>query len=97
MSALKTCKITGVAPGMPCSWELQLSQSVLRICAVTEPQHVFLHLQLIVLEGAAVQCEELPTLTKQVPPLLSSPLGSGRIKAPFPTTLRRITEVNGGF
>lgn len=87
----------GVAPGVPCLWELQLSQPVLEICPVTKLQCVFLHLQLIVLVGAGVYHVELPTLTKQVPPLLSSPLGSGRIKAPFPTTLRRITGVNGGF
>lgn len=57
-------------------------------CAATEPQRVFLHLQLIVLVGVAVAGVELPTLTKQVPPLLPSPLGGGRIKALFPTTLR---------
>lgn len=48
----------------------------------------FLHLQLIVLVEGAAAGVELPTLTKQVPPVLSSPLGAGRIKALFPTTPR---------
>lgn len=73
---------------VPCSWGSlpQFSQQLLGVCSATEPQHVFLHLQLIVLVEVAVAGLELPTLTKQVPPLLSSPLSSGRIKALFPTT-----------
>lgn len=87
VNKLKHCRT--VAP-VPSSWRTlsQFSQQVSGICAATEPQRVFLHLQLIVLVEVAVAGLELPTLTKQVSPLLTSPLGGGRIIALFPTTPR---------
>lgn len=74
---------------MPCSWVTLPQFSQRGFVLYPEPQLVFLHLQLIVLLEVALEGQELPTLTKQVPPLLWSPLGGGRrIKTFFPTTPR---------